>query len=74
MADELGFDWDDANSGHIARHGVTPEEAEQVMLNIPVEIDYQVIDGEERFVAVGMTRAGRFLTIIWTDREGSSGS
>jgi uncharacterized protein len=70
VADELGFDWDDANSGHIARHGITPEEGEQAMLNIPVEIDYQVIDGEERFVAVGMTRAGRFLTIVWTDREG----
>ena len=70
MADELGFDWDDANVEHIARHDVTPGEAEQVMLNIPVEIGYQVIDGEERFVAAGMTRLGRFLTIVWTDREG----
>jgi uncharacterized DUF497 family protein len=40
------------------------------MWNGPVEIDYQFIDGEERFVAVGMTGAGRFLAIIWTDREG----
>jgi len=40
------------------------------MLNIPVEIDYQVIDGEERFVVAGMTKLGRFLTIVWTDREG----
>jgi uncharacterized protein len=70
VANELGFDWDDANIEHIARHGVTPEEAEQVVLNDPVEIDYQVIDGEERFVAAGMTRLGRFLTIVWTDREG----
>jgi hypothetical protein len=51
VADDLGFDWDRANIGHMARHGVTPAEAEQVMLNIPVEIDYQVIGGEERFVA-----------------------
>jgi uncharacterized DUF497 family protein len=70
VADELGFDWDGANLGHIARHGVTRGEAEQVMLNVPVEIDYQVIDGEERFVAVGMTGGGRFLTIIWTERAG----
>jgi uncharacterized protein len=70
VADELGFDWDDANTEHIARHEVTPEEAEQVILNGPVEIDYQFIDGEERFVAVGMTSIGRFLTIIWTDRDG----
>jgi hypothetical protein len=61
VADELGFDWDDANIEHIARHGVTRVEAEQVMLNSPVEIDYQVVDGEERFVAA---------TIVWVDREG----
>jgi uncharacterized DUF497 family protein len=70
VADELGFDWDDANIEHIARHGVTPGEAEQVMLNIPIEIDYQVIDGEERFVAVGMTAVGRFLTIIMGGSRG----
>ena len=71
MADEPVFDWDDGNVGHLARHKITPQEAEQVMLHSPVEIDYQFIDGEERFVAVGMTRLGRFLTIIWTDRGGS---
>ena len=70
MADELGFDWDGANVEHIAHHDVTPDEVERVMLNSPVEIDYQLVDGEERFVAVGMTGAGRFLTIIWTDRAG----
>jgi uncharacterized DUF497 family protein len=70
VVDALGFDWDDANIGHIARHRVTPEEAEQVLLNGPVEIDYQVIEGEERFVAVGMTSVGRFLTAVWTDRGG----
>jgi hypothetical protein len=25
-----GFDWDDANEEHIAQHGVTPAEAEEV--------------------------------------------
>jgi uncharacterized DUF497 family protein len=70
VASGQGFEWDDANIEHIARHGITPEEAEQAMLNGPVEIDYQIMDGEERFVAVGMTRAGRFLTIVWTDRDG----
>jgi uncharacterized DUF497 family protein len=70
VAHESPFDWDDANRGHIARHDVTPEEAEQVVLNGPVEIDYQVIDGEDRFAAVGLTRLGRFLTIVWTDRAG----
>ena len=69
-ANEAGFDWDDGNLKHLARHKVTVEEAEQVLLHDPVEIDYQVVDGEERFAAVGMTAPGRVLTIIWTDREG----
>ncbi len=32
MATALGFDWDKANRSHIARHKVTPKEAEQVLL------------------------------------------
>lgn len=30
------FDWDDANVRHIARHGVTPEDAEYVLANGPL--------------------------------------
>jgi hypothetical protein len=26
------FDWDDANEEHVARHGVTPPEVEEVFL------------------------------------------
>ena len=29
MARVAKFDWDDGNTGHIARHGVTQEEVEQ---------------------------------------------
>ena len=28
-----GFDWDDGNIDHIAEHGVTPEEAEQALVD-----------------------------------------
>ena len=28
---EIEFDWDKANIGHVARHSVPPEEAEQVI-------------------------------------------
>ena len=31
----VGFEWDDNNEGHLARHGITPDEAEQVVLNGP---------------------------------------
>jgi len=35
---EIEFDWDEANIAHLARHTVTPEEAEQVMLSDPVDL------------------------------------
>ena len=31
MGPEIEFDWDEANIGHLARHSVLPEEAEQVI-------------------------------------------
>jgi hypothetical protein len=30
---ELGFDWDEANIAHIAKHDVKPHEAEEVITN-----------------------------------------
>lgn len=41
--DELEFDWDAANIKHLARHNVEPAEAEQVILNDPVDIEYQAV-------------------------------
>jgi hypothetical protein len=37
-ADGIEFDWDEANMRHIARHGVTPEEAEEAVTNDPLEL------------------------------------
>jgi uncharacterized protein len=45
---EIEFDWDEANIGHVARHGVHPEEAEQVILNDPVDLGMEIVEGEER--------------------------
>jgi len=41
------FDWDD-NIRHVAEHGVTPEEAEQVLINDPADGGVQNQDGEDR--------------------------
>lgn len=68
MADEIGFDWDEANIGHIARHDVKPEEAEQVIANDPLELKPQLIEGEERFPNVGITNGGRWLVVVLTER------
>ncbi len=45
---QIEFDWDEANIGHLARHSVRPEEAEQVILNDPVDIGMEIVEGEER--------------------------
>jgi uncharacterized protein len=62
------FDWDEANLDHIARHEVSREEAEQVILNDPVDVWRQVQDGEERFMQIGVTDAMKVLVVIITWR------
>lgn len=62
------FDWDSANTNHIARHGVTPEEAEQVVLNEPLDIEVVLRNGEQRIVQVGETDEGRILVVVTTMR------
>ena len=51
----LEFDWDDANRNHLARHDVTPQEAEEVVLGDPLDIELQTAEGggEERVLHVG---------------------
>ena len=68
MADELTFDWDEANIRHISDHDVAPEEAEQALANDPLELEPEYIRGEERFPSIGRTDAGRWLVVITTLR------
>ena len=55
---------------HIARHDVTPEEAEEAILIEPLEASVQQDEGEERVLCFGRTKAGRLLTILYTERSG----
>jgi uncharacterized DUF497 family protein len=66
---ELLFEWDDANRDHISRHAVTPEEAEQVIKNDPLDIMVDSDEGEERTTSVGQTNQGRVLLVVTTIRE-----
>ena len=68
MADDLRFEWDEANSSHIARHQVTPEEAEQVLSNDPFDLSYETAGTEERWTVIGHTDNGRVLLVVWTLR------
>jgi len=65
----MPFLWDEANISHIARHNVSPEEAEQVIQNDPLDLAVQVINGERRNPQVGETNKGRILVVISTQHE-----
>ncbi len=65
------FDWDAANVGHIARHGVTPAEVEQAFANDPlVVLASQKRQGEKRVLCAGLTDLGRPLQFVYTTRRG----
>jgi hypothetical protein len=71
----LVFDWDEANQRHLARHNVTPQEAEEVVLGDPLDIELQTAEGsggEERILHVGETRKGRILELVSTWRGGKA--
>jgi uncharacterized DUF497 family protein len=64
------FDWDAENIQHIALHNVSVEEAEHVVLNHPIELEYQDWHtAEDRLQEVGLTLAGRFLVVVTTERD-----
>lgn len=66
---EPEFDWDGANTAHIALHNVQPIEAEEVILRDPVDLGMEIADGEERYLNLGATSRGRVLLVVTTWRE-----
>lgn len=58
--------WDGENILHIARHSVTPREAEDVLTG---EQTIQLPSHSGRFSAYGLTAAGRPLRVIY-DHQG----
>jgi hypothetical protein len=63
------FDWDEGNIGHLARHGITPAEAQQVLFNWQIDLDTYVRNGEGRVVQAGETDQGRVLVVVSTIRN-----
>ena len=67
----MEFDWDDANIGHIGRHGVSPEEVEQALANKPLAVvAEQARSGEKRVLCAGFTNDNRPLQFVYTIRQG----
>jgi uncharacterized DUF497 family protein len=63
------FEWDDANTLHLARHSVSPKEAEQAILDPDAMMLEVESEGEERWKAAGSTLAGRILVVVFTFRD-----
>ena len=61
------FDWDDRNISHLRmRHGVEPEETEEVLAAHPM-----LRRGKRgRYAAIGPTLGGRYLTVVFQCRVG----
>lgn len=66
-----GFQWDTGNLDKIReRHGVAPQECEEVFLNRPLLVDADRVhsQSEDRSYALGQTDAGRLLFVVFTIR------
>lgn len=68
----MRFEWDAGNLGHIARHRVTPAEAEAALSDPRrVPADAYDVDEEARAAVLGATPAGRVLRVVYTVRGGA---
>ena len=65
------FEWDRDNLRKIRTHRIKREEAEQALLNDPIPVYEQDVEGELRVVHYGETDAGRLLAVIVTERGDS---
>lgn len=65
-----GFDWDGSNQEKCQRHGVSRAEIEELFVR-PVMVlpDAGHSAAEKRFRAVGKTRLGRHVFLVFTLRE-----
>ena len=59
-----GFVWADENVAHIARHAVSPDEVEEVLVADPL-----VLRGaDDRYLAYGRTENDRWLFAVYVTR------
>ena len=61
------FSWDDWNVNHIAKHGVTPAEAEHVVRHAADPFPRST--GDHKSIVWGQTGEGRYLQVIFVYRD-----
>lgn len=69
VKDACEFDWDEQNKRHLARHGISRSDAEDVLAGNHILTEYQVEGNEQRWIAVGATGSGRILVIVFAIRD-----
>ncbi len=73
-ADSFEFEWDSGNySKSAAKHGVPVEEVEsvfQLKSGVPIGRQISPMVDEERLCVVGPSIRGRFISIVFTLRDG----
>ena len=71
-ADQIEFEWDEGNlDKNYKKHGVTPEEVEEVFLdeNLGIVPDIKHSGSEVRLIALGKTKNDRSLFVVFTNRK-----
>lgn len=68
------FEWDDEkNAANIAKHGVSFEQARRIFEGpVLTVIDDREDYGELREISIGLVDGAAFLTVVHTDREGTT--
>jgi len=61
------FRWNEWNTEHVGRHGVTPGEAEQVVYE--ARSPYPSYEGGGKFLVCGHGRGGRLLQVVFTRED-----
>jgi uncharacterized DUF497 family protein len=66
---DVEFDWDSQNEGHLAKRGISRSDAEDILTGNHILLEYQMEGNEQRWVAVGSTRTGRIMNIVFAVRR-----
>jgi uncharacterized DUF497 family protein len=66
----LDFRWNRWNEEHVGQHGVTPEEAEDVVVG--ARAPFPLVEKDERFLVWGPTTEGRLLQVVFVLDEDDS--
>ena len=67
-SDASELEWDEGNESELDRHGIAPDEVEQVFDNHPTWAVNKT-SGSGEWLMIGRTDGGRFLTIVVTTTD-----